>query len=131
MRPRDFKSLTIESTISSCDVTSGLQSILISLFIKPIYKEVKIPYIGEVTRPDCTFTGGPPIFYSMDNDKHDREIQQRKTGNDFINDGDVLPAIWLRRPVQGYSGLDAFLLDYGCSFLLPFGSIFYVLLLFL
>lgn len=42
--------------------------------------------------------------------------------------GYVFQPAWLRRVVQAGNGLDRFLLDYGCNFLLRFSFILYLIL---
>ena len=44
------------------------------------------------------------------------------------NVGYVFQSTWLRRIVQAGDGLDRFLLDYGCNFLLRFSFILYLIL---
>lgn len=49
----------------------------------------------------------------------------KQSSNMVPNDGDVLPSLWIRRIIQSYTGLDAFLLDYGFNFLPYIGIFFY------
>jgi hypothetical protein len=45
------------------------------------------------------------------------------------DDSDVLQPFWVRCFIRYGDELDSFLLDYGLSFLLPFGSLFWFIFL--
>jgi hypothetical protein len=54
--------------------------------------------------------------------------KEKSLENFFVNTGDFLQSSWIRHPFRSCDELDRFLLDYGRYFLLPFGSILWILL---
>lgn len=66
----------------------------------------------------------------MDSNSNAEKTNKKKFGNIIFNDGNVFSTIWIRCTIQTNTRFDKFLLDYGFRFLLPFGSIFYIILLF-
>lgn len=64
----------------------------------------------------------------MDGDSSKKQIKKGVDCNHKFNGCNVFQPIWLRRLIQEGNGLDRFLLDYGYYFLLPFGSMFHIVL---
>lgn len=58
----------------------------------------------------------------------DKQNTQGESSDPDPDVGYVFQPTWLRRIIQTSNGLDGFLLDYGCNFLLRFSFILYLIL---
>ena len=66
----------------------------------------------------------------MSDGESDKKINTRQINNGMFNVGDFLLPLWLRRIIQENNGLDWVVLGYCRDFLLPFGSILWLIYLF-
>lgn len=64
-----------------------------------------------------------------DSRKNKKRNPEKKGFNNVLNAGDVLQSTWIRCAIQDGDGLDRFLLDYGCNFLLYFSAISWLIFL--
>lgn len=64
----------------------------------------------------------------MDSEGNTQKFK-KKISNDVSDTGNVLQSIRVRRNVRNDNELDRVLLDYGFNFLLPFGTILWVIFL--
>jgi hypothetical protein len=58
-------------------------------------------------------------------EKNDGPKPQTTFGNCKFDDGNVFPAVRIRRAISYNNEINTFLLDYGFYFLLPFGTLLY------
>ena len=66
----------------------------------------------------------------MNDGESDKKFNTIQDGNNMFNASHIFLPIWLRRFIQEDNGLDGFILEYCYNFLLPFGSILWIIYLF-